>query len=194
MTLWVGRALFQTAPRWNVRWVSLIQENQSAPLNDCQTSALCISPQPQVWFPLQISCYGHVLISLGVFDLEAPRRCQDLDYSEDAVQQRHARNVRLYHKTDVLKEQIAGVPSWFCCVCLWMFTISPNPIVDFYCLYYSASVKTHSRTLFSVRTHKETGFRRAGFEARGRQREIVSVCLELDMRNCGASALSRSWP
>lgn len=72
-------------PRWNLRWVCLIQDNQSSPLNDCQTSALRVSPQPRVWFPLQISCYGHVLINLGVFDLEAPHRCQEMDYSEDAV-------------------------------------------------------------------------------------------------------------
>lgn len=42
-TLQVGEALFQTGPRWNLRWVCLIQHNQFYPLNDCQTSALCIS-------------------------------------------------------------------------------------------------------------------------------------------------------
>ena len=81
MTLQVKEALFQTGPGWNPRRVCLIQDNQSSPLNDCQTSALPISPKPRVWFPRQISCYGHVLINLSVFDLEAPHRCQETDYS-----------------------------------------------------------------------------------------------------------------
>lgn len=43
MTLQVEQALFQPGPWWNLRWVCLIQDNQSSPLSDCQTSALPIS-------------------------------------------------------------------------------------------------------------------------------------------------------
>lgn len=46
-----------------------------------QTSASHFSP---VSFPLQISCYGHVLINQG-FDLEARHKCLEMDYPEDKV-------------------------------------------------------------------------------------------------------------
>lgn len=84
MTLQVWETRFQTASTRNLRWVCLTRDNHPAKPSpsDCQISVLCISLQPWVWFPLQISCYGHVLINLGLTLLGAHLRCLKMDCSE----------------------------------------------------------------------------------------------------------------
>lgn len=119
------------------------------------------------------SCFN-----LPRFDLETHRRCLEMDYSEDTVGDtvRQMLEMFVYFTGWRFKRiTILFMTACFCCCC-WSSSFL-KPILNHLCQ------SEHTKRLIQVRA-----------QAIKRRREIESVCLELDMRNCGASALSLSRP